>query len=42
MKDSEESLNLSKETYSVLQLLKLILTLIYVEHIFSCLWYYIA
>lgn len=42
IKDFEESLNLSKEVYSVLQLIKLILTLVYVEHIFSCLWYYLA
>jgi hypothetical protein len=38
----EESLNLSKEVYCVLQLLKLILTLVYVEHIFSCMWYFVA
>jgi hypothetical protein len=42
LRESEESLNLNKVALSVLNLCKLIMTLLFVEHNFSCLWYFVA
>lgn len=42
IKNVEESINLDKTSSSILNLAKLLLTILYIVHVYSCLWFLIG